>query len=161
MFPFQFALGGSGGTVFLTLIFMHAVDTLLFESSPSRPHALLKLDFANMFNSISRTAIRQALEQYFPELAYIFHMLYPPEGNVVWLQRPDGSWYAFLQQRGAAQGCPLSVLFSCVVLLGLLVRVAEYLAARTALRQEQDLSRLASFIDDTNGVVPLQDVLGT
>ncbi len=109
---------------------MREVQTRLGTAAPE-PRlavAILKLDFTNMFNSTSREKIRDELTAYFPDLLYIFDLLYPLGVNCVRFHRPDGSWDQFRQEEGESQGCPLSSFFSCLLLHCLLASLFTALA---------------------------------
>lgn len=110
--PHQFALGVTAGMDTI-------VHRMLFTNSNFRQgtasRAILQLDFQNMFNSVSRLTVSEALTAQFPHLLPVFHLLYPPQGNTVWMQHQDGTWASFRQCEGFAQGCPLSPFFSCLL----------------------------------------------
>jgi hypothetical protein len=95
--------------------------------------AILKLDFTNMFNSTSRELIREELDQHFPDLLYLFDLLYPLEGNRVYFTHPDGTGDSFRQRERESQGCPLSTFFLafCFTNFSLLSLLRSLLALNT------------------------------
>jgi hypothetical protein len=159
--PHQFAIGISGGAEIIIHSLMREVKSRLGAAAPA-PHlavAILKLDFMNMFNSTSREKIRDELTAHFPDLLYIFDLLYPLGGNCVRFHRPDGSWDEFRQEEGESQGCPLSSFFSCLLLHRLLASLYTALAHRAHQRNTPDQpSYTMAFVDDTHGVSALPDV---
>ena len=77
-----------------------------------------------MFNNISRQQTRALLLEYFPDLVWLYDHLYPPGGNTIWFQHPDGTRSSFKEKEGHAQGCPLSPFFACLVLHKLLQKIS-------------------------------------
>lgn len=166
----QFALGLSGGTEFITGALAYAIQTLLVDTpyypSHQMPYVLLKLDFTNMFNSVSRKVTRNELLAH-PELAdltYLYDHLYPAQGNTVWAQLPNGSWFSFLQEEGHAQGDPFGPFFSCLPLLRLLIQLESALQQRHQERR-QDLDQLyaahLAYMDDVHDLSRMDDVAFT
>lgn len=157
--PTQFALGTSGGADFIIhslMAALHAVDHP--SSNPFERIAILKLDFVNMFNSVSRSITRQELQHHFPQWLWIFDNLYPPEGNRVWYQHADGHWDSFLQVEGFAQGCPGSPFFSSLPLRKLLTELQTQLNQRASLPTSPAPSFSVAFMDDTFAVARLCDI---
>ena len=112
-----------------------------------------------MFNQASRSVSRQELKSFFPEWLWIFDHLYPPTGNRVWFQRPDGSWDSFLQVEGFAQGCPASPFFSTLPLRKLLDQLHQALQERAnSLPTPIPPSFTAAYMDDGYGVIRLIDL---
>jgi Reverse transcriptase (RNA-dependent DNA polymerase) len=166
--PDQFALGVSGGMDFIIHNLQHAVSARLYSAAAPDcidhvDTAILKLDFVNMFNQVSRSVVREELALSFPHLLWIFEHLYPSEGNQVWFQHPDGSWDSFFQQEGLAQGCPLSSFFACLVLRRLLRNLSSALIALEPVAvppptASSPSSILLAYMDDTHSIARLSDV---
>jgi hypothetical protein len=158
--PHQFAIGISGGADIIIHSLMREVFARVgIDAAESLLAAILKLDFINMFNSTSRELIREQLDQHFPDLLYLFDLLYPLEGNCVWFIRPDGTIDWFRQEEGESQGCPLSSFFSCLLLHKLLSSLATALLNRAQHHASPDqLSYTMAFVDDTHAVSALSDV---
>ncbi len=164
MLPHQFAIGIPGGMDYM----IHMLQYELGESvHPELPlhlrRALLKLDFVNMFNSVSRDATRAELVEAFPELVVLLDEYYPPEGNEVWIQLADGTWTKILQEEGFAQGDPFAPLFSCLPLQRLLRGLHEQLRLRHLARisphcHSPKQSYPTAFMDDTLATSHLADV---
>eukprot|EP00957_Ditylum_brightwellii_P064047 4858673-Ditylum_brightwellii.AAC.1 len=124
---------------------------------------MLSLDLKNMFNTMSREKCRHVLSTKFPHLLCLFDALYR-WANKVHVRKEDGTLETFLQFEGFALGCPLSGVFSALVLGEVLKHLNEgqsdcSLHAANPQDDVDDLiSKLLAFIDDTNAVVPHQDV---
>jgi hypothetical protein len=68
MLPHQFAIGIPGGMDFMIHKLQYEVGESVYPALPlHQRRALLKLDFVNMFNSVSRAATREELANAFPE----------------------------------------------------------------------------------------------
>ena len=133
---------------------------------PSR--ALVMLDLTNMFNNVSRTEARKVLLEHdeTTPLVPLFDLL---------TQHTCKQWYfdenkqaKFLrQEEGFPQGCPLSPLFSCLVLLALTNKLNKEQAKRAQQRQRNNnphddemggVGHTASIMDDTSVCLPHCDV---
>ena len=139
----------------------HIVQTALPDldhDDLSRRRCILQLDFANMFNSVSRHATRQELLQHFPHFVHVFDQLYPPHGNNVRYRRANGSWVSLTQQEGFAQGSPLSPFFSCLPLHRLLCHTQRHLDQRPRLHNADPGSSMVAYMDDTTGLSNISDV---
>jgi hypothetical protein len=85
-----------------------------------------------------------------------------------WHCTPEGTFSAFSQAEGFAQGCPLSPLFASLVLCELLTDLNEELRGRskTCLTNHShpgddnlgSLSQTKSHVDDTNMLLPCRDM---
>jgi hypothetical protein len=85
-------------------------------SQPTR--ALLLLNMANMFNCVSRKALRDTLQEVnaqFQVLVPFFDLLYA-QPNKCYFRDDTGKLGYFTQQEGVAQGCPLGPVGACMVL---------------------------------------------
>lgn len=100
------------------------------EHLPQKMHALLQLDFENMFNLVSHGRVREELQVYFPVMMPLFDSLYPPDGNQLWFQTATGPHDHLTQEEGFAQGCPLSPFLSCLGLHRLLMSLQAGLDRR-------------------------------
>lgn len=147
--PFQFAIGISGGVEIITQLIQTAIFQIDTCHDPNLPPlVILQIDFANMFNSVSRAAARQALLKHFPSLVWLFDQLYPKEGNKIWYQKPNGVWDSFMEREGFAQGCPLSPFFCCLVLSILLEKLHQIFP---------EVEPLA-YMDDNHSIMPANTV---
>ena len=155
--PHQYAIGAKGGLDFLTTIVTDTIDRLITqEEAPDQPYALLKLDFENMFNSVSRTEVREQTDKHFPHFTFLFDKLYPAGGNEVWARR-GLVWDFFIQNEGFAQGCPLSPFFACLVLQELMVKLSSNLEQRAQIR-ERLTSFLVAYMDDQAAIANIEDI---
>ena len=141
-------------------------NTKTATNSPSR--ALILLDLTNMFNNVSRTEARRILlsEDATCPLVPIFDLL---------TNHPCDSWYfnenhephTLQQEEGFPQGCPLSPLFSCLVLLALTNQLNKEQAKRASTRKQSGdigddnkggVAHTASIMDDTSVCLPHCDL---
>ena len=121
--PIQFGVGVSCGTE--TII--HELDRLFHESEDS---VICQIDIKNAFNSVSREAIRAAIEKYFPALMPFFRWAYARHSYLV----IDDS-HQIMSRCGVRQGDPLGpALFALAIHSALVdlnnhwqVRVLAYL----------------------------------
>ncbi|MGH7955294.1 MAG: hypothetical protein ACREOZ_04970 [Gloeomargaritales cyanobacterium] len=134
-------------------------------SPPSR--ALLLLDLENMFNSVSRKCSRDQLLEKLPHLVRYFDLLHE-QAQKCWYLKPDGDWGWLRQVEGFPQGCPLSVIFSCLVLHQILIILDSELRLRAASRLDEgdvgddgmgSITDIFAFLDDTNATIPYDDLL--
>jgi len=119
-----------------------------------------------MFNAASRLACKDHLDKDMPDLVCVFDLLYH-QSNVIWYQWPDGTWDKFLQDEGFTQGCPLSVLFACIVLHPILVALKEGLDKwadeRLASGDRCDDGKgswtpIGAYLNDITTILPFQDL---
>jgi hypothetical protein len=80
IFPFQFAIGVKGVIDFLLQTYISILPSQVRHWSDQR--SIIRIDFENMFNSISRKIVREALSISFPKLLYLYDNLYPQRVNV-------------------------------------------------------------------------------
>ena len=143
-------------------------NTINNEPSPPPSRSLVLLDLTNMFNNVSRTEARKILlsKPATTPLVPLLDLL---------TNQPCHSWYFdehqqaqyLLQEEGFPQGCPLSPLFSCLVLLALTTKINK----EQALRATQQLragdaaddglggkAHTASIMDDTSVCLPHTDL---
>jgi hypothetical protein len=134
---FQYAIGIKGGINLLIQIYLTALPWFFNNSSQhwTTSKAIIRINFGNMFNSISSKSIREELSIYFPDLIYLFENLYPAEGNIVWFQKADGSFDHLTQEDGFAQGDPLAPFCSCLPLQQLQRNLQEQLLLRSQATQ--------------------------
>ena len=163
----QYGIQIPGGIDFVAHTTTNHVQQYITEpSTPTR--ALVLLDLHNMFNNTSRTAARKLLldHQATRPLVPLYDLL---------TQSPTPSWYfddndtaaRFTQQEGFPQGCPLSPLFSCLVLRALTTRLNEEQHQRARQRKHNGqllddgqggLAHTASIMDDTSVCLPHADL---
>ena len=169
LLPFNVALGIRGGVDWITTTMRLGVERYIDEFErlgelPSR--ALISLDIKNMFNAISREKLLHILEQDFPELVPFALSLYHRPGHTV-LKRSDGTWESITVPEGFSQGCPASPIFAAIVLNHILKQVNQALCIRAQQRcadgnglddREGGKPIILAYVDDTNILVPLEDV---
>ena len=73
-------------------------------------HAVVKLDFANAFNSVRRDCVLSAVQLMFPVLYSFVYSAYAAPSNLLWGDRTVTS------AEGVQQGDPLGPLLFCLVL---------------------------------------------
>ena len=143
------------------------ITTHLPKSTPSR--ALLLLDLTNMFNACSRTKCREILDSRdeTKPLLPLFDLLYSTT-TTNWYQNQHGNNATINQEEGFSQGCPLSPLFACLVLLTLTTQINRLLQQRATLRLRNNdpyddskggISHTASVMDDTSICLPFPDLM--
>jgi hypothetical protein len=145
----QLGVGVPGGCEAI----IHAVNEyqnhrtqLPFDIKNSNPTAVLKIDFKNAFNLVSRAAIIDQLRLFFPKLLPWFLSSYGSASSLV-LTDP----FSPLQSTsGVRQGDPCSSLYFSLVLNPLLLRLRAHLP-------HMDL--LAFFIDDGTLIASPTDLL--
>jgi hypothetical protein len=86
--------------------------TMLLQSGAQRDAAVLCLDFANAFNSVSRVHLLRELEAHFPELVPYFECFYRCPRSCASSANPGSP--AILSREGVQQGDGLGTLFFCV-----------------------------------------------
>ena len=163
----QYGIQVQGGIDFVAHTTTAAVHRYIEEpQTPTR--ALLLLDLHNMFNNTSRTEARKILlhNEATAPLIPLFDML---------TQSATSSWYfnennasdKLMQTEGFPQGCPLSPLFSCLVLEALTNRINTEQRLRAAARLKTGntyddgkggQAHTASIMDDTSICLPHEDL---
>ena len=104
--PNQVGVGISGGAEAV----VHAVSDLVDEHGQDPNLALLKVDFQNAFNTVSRAALLETIQTEFPPLARWAWWCYG-EHSKLWV---DGQ--PIESQSGTQQGDPLGPLFFSLLL---------------------------------------------
>ncbi|MGH7974035.1 MAG: hypothetical protein ACREBR_00815 [bacterium] len=170
--PFQFGIGVPGGLDFVaisTSLLLDKYVTRSIDEARTNPptRALVLLDLENMFNSVSRKCSRDELLETLPHLVRYFDLLHE-QATKCWYLKPDGTWGWLLQVEGFPQGCPLSVIFSCLVLHHILVKLDSELRQSAASRLEAgdtgddgmgSITDIFAILDDTNATIPYEDLL--
>ena len=137
------------------------------NNTPSR--ALVMLDLTNMFNNVSRTEARKILleDEATTQLVPLFDLLTNSPCNQWYFDENKNARY-LTQEEGFPQGCPLSPLFSCLVLLALTNKLNKEQAKRAQLRKVSHdphddtmggIGHTASIMDDTSVCLPHCDLL--
>ena len=135
-------------------------------TSPSR--ALVMLDLVNMFNNVSRTEARKILleNEATTQLVPLFDLLTKHTCNQWYFDDNKAANY-LTRTEGFPQGCPLSPLFSCLVLLALTNKLNNEQAKRAQLRLRNNdpnddgmggIGHTASIMDDTSVCLPHCDI---
>ena len=102
--PVQLGYGVRGGSEAA----VHAARCFL--SNMEEHQAVVKLDFANAFNSIRRDCMLEAVEAFCPSLYSLVHSAYASPSDLLWEDRTISS------AEGVQQGDPLGPLLFCLVL---------------------------------------------
>ena len=163
----QYGIQTGGGVDFAVHMTQAQIDQFISTTTPTR--ALLLLDLTNMFNACSRTKCREILTSH-PEtqpLLPLFDLLYS-NTTKNWYQDPKGNNATIQQEEGFSQGCPLSPLFACLVLLTLTNQLNNILQQRANTRLNNNdprdddkggISHTASVMDDTSICLSYPDIL--
>jgi hypothetical protein len=154
----QLAINVPGGLDFIVHSTQAQLNTYTTGNNPTR--ALLTLDIANMFNTISRQACRHSLLQHptLQPLIPFFDLLYH-NPNECWYHTPSKNYQSFPQEEGFTQGCPLSGAFADIVLTLVLQPLNAQLQERTRNRNPSDIPpSTLSYHDDTSIVIPYPDI---
>ena len=153
----QFGIAIKGGLDYMLHTARSNISRFIDLLVPTR--VLLLLDIRNMFNSVSRVAIRDVLQTY-PDLQPIlpfFDLLYGQPTKCYYYDS-NGNTSFFVQQEGVAQGCPLGPIFAALCLFKLLNTLLSDLKARAQARLQGNspgdddsgsIPITASYIDDT------------
>ena len=104
--PSQVWVGIAGGAEAVA----HSVSCLVEEHGHDPDLALLKVDFENAFNSVSRAALLEAVQTEFPSLARWARWCYGDHSKL-W-----AGGRIIESQSGTQQGDPLGPLFFCLLL---------------------------------------------
>lgn len=139
------------------------------DSPPAPTRALLLLDLRNMFNCVSRQAIRDTLLDHTPfnPLVPFVDLLYS-QPNTCYYRDSEGNLGHFLQQEGVAQGCPLGPVLASLVLHMGKQDLAPFLNSLSADRLAQGNQgddaqgsqvHTSSYIDDTHTFLDPTDVI--
>ena len=118
--PTQLGVGVSRGAG----IFASTVR-LALEENPR--WVVVKVDFRNAFNEVSRLAFLRFVAAHFPQLLLLLLAAYGAPAYITALG-PDG-WVRFLSQCGCTQGCPLGPLCFAAALQLVLERVRDHFPA--------------------------------
>ena len=132
------------------------------EQSKPQSRALVMLDLTNMFNNVSRTEARKILleNEATTQLVPLFDLLTTHTCNQWYFDKHKTAKY-LKQDEGFPQGCPLSPLFSCLVLLALTNKLNKEQANRAQQRKRNnnphdnekgEIGHTASIMDDTSVV---------
>ena len=170
LLPYNYAVGVSGGITTIVNTLRLGVDK--FISQPQRQgklpsRALVSLDIKNMFNAVSRHKLREIIAHEFPHLQPITDSLYE-DYHTAKFKNSDNKWEHFTVEEGFTQGCPFSPLFAGLVLTHILKNIHKELIERAANRlrtgQPGDdgqggLPIIMAYVDDTNCLLPIEDVL--
>ena len=172
LLPFgQFAIAIRGGLQFM----VDSIRTQIHRYLPTtaNPHlasrVLLLLDIRNMFNEVSRAAVRDFLFDS-PEFSCLlpFYDLCYGDPNRCYYFSSTGSLDFFLQQEGHAQGCPMGPTMSVFCLCLLLSKLSALLQDKASARAHQGhlgddglgtLALFLEYIDDTTVSLAPADVV--
>eukprot|EP00797_Seminavis_robusta_P007318 Sro14_g010511.1 (364) ;mRNA; f:70576-71733 len=125
-----FAIAVKGGLDFMVDVARTQLHR--FVSCPDPSRALLLLDIKNMFNEVSRVAVRDFLVESpeFSCLVPLYDLLYSTPNKCHYFDDNNDLQY-FLQQEGHAQGCPIAPTMS-VFNLCLLLKLALHLPIQSS-----------------------------
>jgi hypothetical protein len=130
--PLQLGVGVRGGCEAAIHTCRRYMDAM------SDDHVIVKLDFANAFNSIHRDAMLNAIQSHVPEIYAFCHLAYSGHSSLKFGSRLISS------QEGVQQGDPLGPLIFCLTIHPLL--------------QSLDSELVVSYIDDVTIGGPEQSV---
>jgi hypothetical protein len=168
----QFGVAVKGGIEYLIHTAQAQFDQYITQPSAngaSPDRALIILDIVNMFNSVSRDAAREFLQEHqqFHCILPYFDLMYA-NSNRCYFLTPTGTLDFFTQHEGFPQGDPLATILACLVLHKLLVPLNQSLKERALSRRrihrfagddgQGSLSATSSYIDDCNSFVPYIDL---
>ena len=169
LLPFNYAIGVQGGISTIVHTMRLGVEKYIStpESEGRLPsRALVSLDIRNMFNAVSRHKLREIIANEFPHLLPFTNMLYQ-DFHTAKFKDENNRWQEFRVEEGFTQGCPLSPLFAGIVLTHILRQINTELMERAAnrLQNNQPLDDgkggapiIMAYVDDTNCLLPIQDV---
>jgi hypothetical protein len=158
LLPFNFAFGGNGGMDMIISTMRICVDKYIAQLEANgqlTSRVLLSLDIKNMFNAISRQKLREIVAIDFSELEPFVNMLYTEEGQTM-VKLEDGTWGTILVKEGFSQGCPLTPVFTGIVLNHVLRKLNKMILERAHQRQKTTATTLALGSDDGMGSIPLK-----
>jgi len=169
LLPTQFAIGINGGIDLITHTMQIQADRYLSRNTsntlpPTR--AILMLDLANMFNSISMARARELIYLHFPFLLPLFDALYFYPSKC-WYRDEQGNRASFDRQEGSSQGCPFAALLACLVMHDIVAPLNKELQARALQRKQNGMldddgmgsqAIVMSYIDDCTISIPYVDL---
>ena len=167
MLPFgQFAIALKGGLQCMVDSIRAQVHRTV--SGPNQTRVLLLLDIKNMFNSVSRAAVRDFLATHpdFKTMLPFYDLLYGQPNKCFYFDDQDELQY-FLQEEGHAQGCPVAPtmsVFELCLLVTTLHRILQALAEVRRLKGhlgddgQGTEGTIMSYMDDTFVLLAPEDV---
>lgn len=132
LLPLQVGVGVSGGAE----IVPHVLRAALAAEPDS---ALLRLDFANAFNTLRRASMLRSVAERCPQLSPLSQWLYGAHTNL-WVQGAPADALPVSSQSGVRQGDPLGPLLFALTLQGPLERLDERVPAAAPLALHDDVS---------------------
>jgi len=169
MLPYNYAVGTPNGTNFIINTMQLQIEKYITHpqskgSTPTR--AAVFFDLTNQFNSVSREAFFDVINESFPEILPLTTLFYDHPGTVhhKWA---DGTWRTLLMEEGVSQGCPLSPIFASLVIARLLQPLDILLKERAQERLltgntgddgHGGVTHLLGYVDDVSACVPLEDL---
>ena len=163
----QYGIQTPGGIDFVAQTTTNEVAKYIeLPQTPTR--ALVCLDLHNMFNNTSRTEARQILASR-PETTPLLPLydLLTQTQTPSWFFNDKGEADKLLQDEGFPQGCPLSPLFACLVLLTVTIQINKEQLQRALRRKKAGdahddgkgrQAHTASIMDDTSICLPHVDL---
>ncbi|KAL0221782.1 hypothetical protein RCL1_001636 [Eukaryota sp. TZLM3-RCL] len=134
LMPFQFGIGTIDGASVASL-----TSKMFLLSNPN--HFILKLDFKNAFNSVRRSAIFDALFNFFPHLVPFFYRFYGSSASIAFNE------HTLFSTSGVGQGDPLGPFLFCLTIHPVLVTLQSLFPNIKIIAYMNDISLIGTLYD--------------